>query len=112
MKAAKLKRAPDIAGRTPNAPVTAVEAEIHRLKGLSVGELRTFWTRRFRKPAPRIQSADLLYRLIAWHLQVETFGDLDDGSKQTIARLTRAAHATGTVPSGAIDRMRAGTVLV
>ena len=106
------KRAPGKSGRTKVVATHPVEAEIDRLHGLGIDALREYWARRFRKSPPPIQSADILHRLIAWRLQVEAFGDLDAGSKQTIARLMRSAGPKGALPRALFNPLKAGSVLV
>ena len=110
MKTKSFKQAPGTAGR--NAVGHPVEGEIERLQGQNVHELRDYWRRRFRKEPPPIQSSDVLYRLIAWRLQVEAFGDLDAETKRTLARLMRTMETKGTIPASTFNRLRAGTVLV
>ena len=112
MKVVISKRAPGNAGRIAVRGLRALDAEIDRLNGLSVRDLRAFWSRRFRKPPPPIRSADLLHRLIAWRLQVDAFGDLDAHSLKGIKRLSRCASVNGTVPVGSVNPLKAGTVLV
>lgn len=108
----KSKRAPGQSGRAHVPSPSSVEAEIERLEGLGVSALREYWMRRFRKAPPPIQSSDILHRLIAWRLQVEAYGDLDPASKQTIARLTRAAGPKGTLPRSMLNPLTTGSVLV
>lgn len=77
-----------------------LDAEIAHLQACTLVQLRRFWSARWGK-APSVSSADLLRRVIAWRLQAEAMGGLDDetlsnlcdrGSRQKIppgTRLTR-----------------------
>jgi hypothetical protein len=60
------------------------EAEIESLAGLDLAALRSVWEKRF-GPAPKLRSPELLRHLLAWHLQVEAFGDLDGETKRRLA---------------------------
>lgn len=62
-----------------------LEAEIARLDGLGLSELRTLWVRRL-GAVPKYRSADLLRRRLAYELQVRAYGDL---ARQTYRRLVR-----------------------
>jgi hypothetical protein len=102
-------------GQTPNASAEAadtVASEIAELDGKGVDILRVSWARRFKCPAPPIQSADILRRLYAWRLQTETFGNLD-AVTQSLLRRAQAAISKGKTPvPDAAHSLRAGTVLV
>lgn len=108
----KAKRAPGKSGRTGASARHPVEAEIERLQGRNVHDLREYWTRRFRKSPPPIRSADILFRLIAWRLQVEAFGGFDPATKTLIARLIRMKETRGALPRSTLNPLRAGSVLV
>ena len=83
-------------------PSNALEAEIRLIETMSLQELRTVWKARWGL-APRFRSADLLRRLIAWRLQTEVFGDLDDDTRM---RLRRSAipQPTGLPPGSRLTR--------
>ena len=86
--------------------------EIAALGDQGVDALRVGWARRFRCPAPPIQSADMLRRLFAWRLQADAFGDLDS---KTASALKRARAAVGKGRSAAPNpatALRTGSVLV
>lgn len=94
-----------------NDPDQAIMAEIESLAGLGVDRLREIWQRRFRAPVPTIQSADILRRLIAWKIQVEAYGDLDEETKRHLRQLQRL-QAKGQSLTPAPSGPKAGTVLV
>ena len=68
--------------RASGANVT--EAEINALAGLDLPALRAIWENRIGQP-PKLRSRELLRHLLAWHLQVEAFGDLDRETRRRLA---------------------------
>lgn len=61
-----------------------VEIEIARLRDLDHDALRACWRTQFRrKPSPHL-SRHLLLRMLAYRLQAERFGDLDDRSRRLL----------------------------
>lgn len=80
----------------------AVEAEIRLIETMSLQELRAVWTERWGL-APRFRSVDLLRRLIAWRLQTEAFGDLDDDTRMRLRR-TAVPQPTGLPPGSRLTR--------
>lgn len=105
-----VKDVPGVAGRSAIASSMGIKGEISGLDALGVDGLRALWKRRFRKPVPLIQSADILRRLIAWKIQVECFGDLDDEARVRIQILMKAKKG-GTDIAYSV-RPRVGTILV
>jgi hypothetical protein len=75
------------------APDSAT-AEIAALSGLRIFELRAAWVKKFCCPAPSIQSTDVVRRLFAWRLQVESYGDLSPVVTTKLAQ-TRSAVVRG-----------------
>lgn len=112
MSVSNKKSAPGKSGRSQFSAVRSVDAEIENLDGQGIGDLRDFWTRRFRKAPPPIQSADVLHRLIAWRLQVEVYGDLDAETRQALSRLSRKGSAQGHQTGAPMTPLRPGSVLV
>ncbi len=95
------KKAPQFVSRE------AIAAEILRLAGLPLAELRTAWASEFRYDPPEGLWKDLLLRTLAWHLQEKVFGGYD---KATLSLLQSAE------PKRAGDqrckRLKTGTVLM
>ena len=85
-----------------NAPTDDLEAEIERIEGMSLQDLRTLWTSRW-GAAPRFRSVDLLRRLIAWRLQAELFGGLDADTKRLLRR-SAVPQPTGLPPGSRLTR--------
>ena len=100
------------------SPKTSIEDEIARLRDLDLKGLRVCWRNAFGKPAPEHLTRYLLFRIIAYRLQADRFGDLD---AETLQVLKQAAGQEGP-PSAVsknlarLDRRRfappPGTVLV
>ncbi len=54
-----------------------LEDEIARLRDLDLPTLRARWRTMFRRKAPEPLPRHLLFRILAYRLQAERFGDLD-----------------------------------
>ena len=63
----------------------AVEAELERISGLGLHGLRDAWPPAWGRP-PRLRSADLLRRMMAWRLQAEAYGGLDAETRKLLAK--------------------------
>jgi len=75
-------------GRVKIGPVNsdrkAVDVEISRLRELDADALRTRWHKIYgRPPAPHLPR-HLLFRVLAYRLQVDHFGDLDANSRRLL----------------------------
>ena len=64
----------------------SVEDEIAHLRGLDLSGLRARWQSVFQRPAPAHLTRHLLIAVIAYRLQVDSFGDLDYATKQVLDR--------------------------
>ena len=96
---------------------TSVEDEIAHLRGLDLAGLRARWQSVFQRPAPAHLTRHLLFAVIAYRIQADRFGDLDQATRQVLDRTI--AKETGPVMSARLasfDRKRTeltpGTVLV
>ena len=76
----------------------SLDNEIARLRGLDVGQLRARWHTVFRRRAPPHLPRHLLFRILAYRLQVDRLGDLDADCRRLLDRI-----ASG--PSDGIDRL-------
>jgi transposase len=61
-----------------------LDVEITRLRDLDVGELRNRWHAVFGRPAPPRLPRHLLFRVVAYRLQADRFGDLDSESQRLL----------------------------
>jgi Protein of unknown function (DUF2924) len=73
-------------------PDPALEAEIVRLDGLGLPELRELWAERL-GAVPKHQSADLMRRRLAYELQVLAYGGLKSETRRRLRRLYEAFKA-------------------
>jgi hypothetical protein len=90
-----------------------IEAEITRLRDLGLGELRARWHTAFRRPAQPHLPRHILFRVLAYRLQADVFGDLDGESQRLLDR----SKSPGQAGQGAVDlcrgsaELRPGTML-
>ena len=100
-------------GRAPTK--TSVEDEIAHLRGLDLRGLRARWHSVFQKPAPAHLTRHLLFAVIAYRIQVDRFGDLDNETKQLLDRTAETEPAMSACLAS-FDQKRTelspGTVLV
>jgi Protein of unknown function (DUF2924) len=94
----------------------AVEGEIARLRDLDLPGLRAQWRTMFRRTAPDHLPRHLLFRVLAYRLQAERFGNLDKDTKRFLDRVASGAQAGGEIKTmdGHPSRngLQSGTVLV
>lgn len=64
----------------------SLDAEIASLRDLSVKDLKARWRTILRREAPAHVPRHLLLRTLAYRLQVNAFGDLDEGEKRLLER--------------------------
>jgi hypothetical protein len=74
------------------SPKASIEDEIARLRDLDLKALRVRWRNTFGKPAPEHLTRYLLFRIIAYRLQADRFGDLD---AETLKVIKQAAGQEG-----------------
>jgi hypothetical protein len=76
--------------RAESPPTAAgLEAELADLERLSLDDLRLRWRNNWGRLAPAHLSRGLLFRVMAYRLQAEAFGDLD---RKTVGLLERMAN--------------------
>jgi Protein of unknown function (DUF2924) len=90
-----------------------LDIEITRLRDLDVGELRNRWHAVFGRPAPAHLPRHLLFRLVAYRLQADRFGDLDSESQRLLdhSGLPEKAGQSAVDLVRRIADVRPGTVL-
>jgi Protein of unknown function (DUF2924) len=103
------RRLPEAAAESIHAedPTTAtgLEAELAALKRLSLDDLRLRWRNNWGRLAPAHLSRGLLFRVMAYRLQAEVFGDLDQKAVRLLKRTANgtaeklAANASATLGS-------------
>lgn len=67
-----------------------LEAGLARLETLDLGGLRTAWIRRYGSGPPVKRSRDILLRLLAWRIQEDLQGGLDQKVLLSLRRLGQA----------------------
>jgi hypothetical protein len=70
---------------------TGLEAELAELERLSLDDLRLRWRNNWGRLAPAHLSRGLLFRVMAYRLQAEAFGDLDRKAVGLLERMTNGA---------------------
>jgi hypothetical protein len=95
----------------------SVEDEIVHLRGLDLKGLRARWQSVLQRPAPGHLPRHLLFAIVAYRIQADGFGDLDQETRQLLDR--PGAKESGTAMSARLvsfDQKRTeltpGTVLV
>jgi hypothetical protein len=91
---------------------TALEAELTRLEGLRLGELRAVWQQRYGQPPPVKKSRDVLLRLLAWRMQEEVYGGLKSETVQQLRRLAQAFARDPAFVPASVNGLKPGTELI
>ena len=89
-----------------------IEAEIARLRHLGLEELREEWQRQMRLPPPPCFKSALLFRALAYQLQVKAFGGLDRATERLLDRLADAQDPTAVLASLRQRRIKPGTEFI
>src|SRR3984885_3944641 len=71
-------------GRTSTK--TSIREEIAHLRGLDLKGLRSRWQSVFQRPPPDLLPRHLMFAIIAYRLQADRLGDLDNETKQVLDR--------------------------
>jgi hypothetical protein len=90
-----------------------IDVEIARLRDLDVGALRARWHTVFgRRPSPHLPR-HLLFRVLAYRLQADRFGDLDTESRRLLdgAGSPEDAGRRAADPNRLTTDLRPGTML-
>jgi len=89
----------------------ALNIEIAQLCDLDIKELRARWRTLLRREAPPHLPRHLLLWVVAYRLQANAFGDLDDGSQRLLGRATSTKDRS-TAPKSVIPTtVQPGTIL-
>jgi hypothetical protein len=90
-----------------------LDAEIARLRDLNVNELRGRWQAAFGRPTPTHLPRHLVFRMVAYQLQAERFGDLDAQSRRLLDHSETPEKAGRSAASirQPISELRPGTTL-
>jgi hypothetical protein len=77
-----------------------LSAELAKLEKLGLDDLRLQWRNRWGRLAPARLPRGLLYRVMAYRLQAETFGDLDRETKRLLDRLAEQTPSEALTGDG------------
>src|SRR3977135_3506825 len=102
-------------GRAPTK--TSTEDEIAHLRGLDLKGLRARWRSVLQRPAPGHLPRHLLFAIIAYRIQADRFGDLEQKTRQLLDRTgTKQSSTAMSARLVSFDQKRTeltpGTVLV
>jgi hypothetical protein len=93
-----------------------IEAEIAHLRDLDLSRLRARWHTVFRRKAPDHLPRHLLYRILAYRLQADRFGDLDRDTQRFLDQVAAGTRNANEVPTASNQASRhglaPGTILV
>ena len=91
----------------------SVDIEIARLRDVDAKALRERWETALGKKAPAHLPRHLLYRLLAYRLQADRFGDLDAESRRLLDQSASPEQASkrAAEANNRTNRLRPGTVL-
>jgi Protein of unknown function (DUF2924) len=62
-----------------------IPALVERIAQADLDELRQIWGPRYGAP-PRLRSVDILRQLLAWRVQADAYGGLDEQTRRMLAR--------------------------
>lgn len=80
-----------------------ITEEVRALARLDLEGLRQAWRRRYGAP-PKLRSADLLARLLAWRIQAEAFGGLDAETRAVLTRKSLPTVSPALTPGMRLER--------
>jgi hypothetical protein len=91
----------------------ALDLEVARLRDLDVGKLRSRWHTVFGRSPPAHLPRHLLFRILAYRLQAEHYGDLDADSRRLLDRSETPEKAARRAldSSRRASELRPGTIL-
>jgi Protein of unknown function (DUF2924) len=85
-----------------------LEAEIERIRSLSIDEIRALWRQMFKCAPPAALGKDMLGRIICHHIQEEALGGLSRASLRLLDDIGRGKPGIET----ARRRLKPGTIMV
>lgn len=99
----------DISPRGPE--LEQLDAEIALLRGLDADALRKRWQVVFGRRAPAHLPRHLLFRIIAYRIQADVFGDLDNETRRLLDHSESPDKAGQRAVARRVSRLRPGTIL-
>jgi len=91
----------------------AIDVEVARLRDLDIPSLRARWRTAFRCPPPEHLPKHLLFRVLAYRLQADHFGDLDNDCRRLLdeAATPEAAGKNAVAARSRVAELKPGTIL-
>ena len=86
-----------------------VTLQVRALESLGLQELRAEWRRRL-GPPPRLRSPEVLRRVLAWRIQVDAWGGLDDATRRKLRETSSARRGPELSPGSQVTREWEGVV--
>jgi hypothetical protein len=99
----------DISPRGPE--LEQLDTEIARLRGLDADALRKRWQVVFGRRAPAHLPRHLLFRIIAYRIQADVLGDLDNETRRLLDHSDSPEKAGPRAVTRRESRLRPGTIL-
>jgi hypothetical protein len=98
---------------TPDqAAATSLEAEIARVRDLDADALKARWRALTGRKAPPHLPKHLLFRLLAYRIQAQALGDLDQATIRFLERIAAGGrHASIPIPLPQAGTLKPGTLL-
>jgi len=88
-----------------------VPARLVELRTLGMRALRSEWRRLFRRDAPRV-SRDQMIRVIAYRIQENAFGGLQNAVERRLAKLTGTFKSEGRIVAPSPPKVKPGARLI
>jgi Protein of unknown function (DUF2924) len=85
-----------------------LEAEVAHLRDLDLSGLRARWHTVFRRKAPDHLPRHLLYRILAYRLQADRFGDLDRDTQRFLDQVAAGTRNANEIPGDRNQASRHG----
>ena len=92
-------------------PRSTLQAEIARLDGLGLPELREIWQQRIGAP-PQLSSTELTRRWLSWELQARVRGGLDAATGRRLRQLGKSVRSNPTIDPAGRPSPAPGSVLM
>jgi hypothetical protein len=87
------------------------DVRISAIADLSTDALRKSWRARFGNDPPSIRSRTILAHLLAWRIQIDAIGGLDNATTRSLTKIAEALERDGTYEPKIRKGFSAGVVL-
>jgi Protein of unknown function (DUF2924) len=86
--------------RSSASRALSIEDQVAHLRDLDLNGLRSHWQNEFSRTAPKHLSRYLLFRVLAYRIQADQFGDLDIDTLKVLERAHNQKEGTVGVTKG------------